>query len=110
MTETATTVTPTATPILAPSLKPGEGGVGVGVAAEATADGAFCVVVSAATAKLAEALDVPARRDVLADEVVVIFVAADVFDVGLEVLASRLTVVKGVPSSRFLMLGSALHG
>ena len=58
MTETATIVTPTATPILAPSLRPDELGEGVDEAAEATDGEDFSEVLAAAATSPEDMLDV----------------------------------------------------
>ena len=81
-------------------------------------------MLAAPAATSAPALDVFAALEVLAaacgwdadafevfEKVLVFLAAADVFVLTAElVIAARLMVVSGVPSSRFLMVGSALQG
>ena len=90
----------------------------------ATGSGAFCDVLAAPAATSAPELDVVAALDVLAtacgwdpdafevfEKLLVVFAEADVFVFTAKVdAAGRLMVVTGIPSSRFLMVGSALQG
>ena len=107
MTEMATTVIPTASPILAPSLKPPEAGVDVGVDVVATAEGSFCDVLSAALPCLLDVVVVAAAAE-CGRELVDLDVVVEEEDVDVE--AGMLTVVKGAPSSRVLILGSWWQG
>ena len=97
---------------MAPSLKPPEEGVDVGVDVAATDEGSFCDVLSAALPGLLDVVVVVAAAVVCGRErVVVLDVVVEEEDVVVEeedvvVEAGMLTVVKGAPSSRVLILGS----
>lgn len=136
MTETTTRVMLTLIPILAPSLKPVDFGVEVGVVVGAMASGA-CAVLEAATARSVEDLDVLVACDVVTaardldevildvvevedrvgfadddvseDDDVVTLAGVDVFDATNE-LVLRLMVVKGLLKSKLFTTGSAWHG
>ena len=107
----ATTVMPTASPILAPSLRPPlDAGVDVGVEVAATAEGRFRVVLSAALPCLLEVVVAEAAAVFGRERVGFDVVVDEEEDEDLDVEAGILTVVKGAPSSRVLILGSWWQG
>ena len=102
---------PTARPILAPSLRPLDEGVDEGVDVAATEEGSFCDVLSAALPCLLDVVvAVVAAAAVCVFERVDLDVDVEEEEEALDVEAGMLTVVKGVPSSRVLILGSWWQG
>lgn len=101
-------VIPTARPILAPSLKPPDEGVDMGVDVAATDEGSSCDVLSAALPCLLDVVVVVAAAVDCGRERVVLDNVVEEED--LDVEAGMLTVVKGAPSSRVLILGSWWQG
>ena len=103
-------VMPTASPILAPSLRPPDAGVDVGVDVAATDEGTFCDVLSAALPCLLDVVVVEAAAVCGRERVVLDVVVEEEDEEDFDVEAGMLTVVKGAPSSRVLILGSWWQG